>query len=621
MQSKADLRIKKLQDQVFPLFQKYGPLCDSEGFYNHFGECWVDSIQMIFLFSDPIKGVLQRELLNSTIDEEYVANKVQGGYEKFYGLKDPSTKQTQIFLSYLIEFLKAFQLRFLRHYLMEYTRFQEIKKEDKCSFEDLQGKMAFEKILETSFLQRSQGREGFRSALFSQRFDKYKNKDRFKITPSEGYIAGGAVEINNLIVLLKNIFLPFRGIKIIGSSPRFYESYFKRYLNANIFACLMGRFEHLTCFYICGGHPFYFDDNQGNLPFQWKEFMTFFKMIYLSASAQKKSLPIFFFGGMIYMYDIETDKDFFKFSNFPILEYEAEDGTHLYTKLFVGNDKYETIDFVVPPKGKETNDYRWEEIVGKNKILVVIKKNYYLDKGKRLDDIVELIDTITIKRLPPTSKFNIQTGQFLGTRLNQPLPQRVLYRAELNAFLKILKTEKDGKKRIDQKLENQITPLQTALFLRDIDSVKILLEYGANPNLYNNVRTPIQDAIVFESSDLETDSETRKETTFQLVKLLVEAGADINKENGRKRTALWYAVDFENPKVYNYLLQKGAIVQGKNFQNRKSPMNLIRNQIQRAKETPNKRMNLLKNFKTLKNRREAQEPLRRLITQLTRRNV
>ena len=96
--------------------------------------------------------------------------------------------------------------------------------------------------------------------------------------------------------------------------------------------------------------------------------------------------------------------------------------------------------------------------------------------------------------------------------------------------------------------------------------------------------------------------------------LLVEAGADINKENGRKRTALWYAIESQNPKLYNYLLAKGAIVQGKNIEG-ESPINMIKKRIKNTKNTSRK-LNLLRTLKTLKNKRESQEPIREVIRQL-----
>ena len=44
--------------------------CDSEGFYQHLGECWNDSIQMIFLFSDGLKEIVQPALLDPNFDSK-----------------------------------------------------------------------------------------------------------------------------------------------------------------------------------------------------------------------------------------------------------------------------------------------------------------------------------------------------------------------------------------------------------------------------------------------------------------------------------------------------------------------------------------------------------------------
>lgn len=624
MPSKADLRIEDLRKKVTPLFNTYGPLCDSEGFYNHFGECWIDVIQMMFLFSDSIKRNIQTELLKADFDIETVDTKLRDNlqYERIFGTNDPQEEDIQLYFSYLVEFLKAFQLRFFRHYYTEYTRLTEIKGESRCTFEDLQGKMALQKIAETSFLARGKGQQGFRSALFAQKYTTYKNRNRFKITEKKGYQPGGTNEIPQISKLLIDYFLPRRGIKINDYPESYYNYYFNLYFLDNLEDKIFGYYivweDHLTCFYTCGGHSYYFDDVQGNLPFAWKEFMTFFKQTYVTAYKEKKALPVFYRGGSIHMYDTETDIDFFKFIDFPFLEYEAEDGTkHLYTKIFLGKDEYHTLDFLVQPRGEETKKYTWKKTIGKNTLEVILSYNYYEDKTSILEGIYEFVDTLNLakrKKLISTSPYNIQTGQFIGARLNQAIPSNLLYRAELNTFLKTL--GQGGEKHIDEQMGNEMTPLQTALFLRDIDSLNTLLQYGANPSLYNKVRTPLQDAIVYEDADEESDIEKRKETTFKLAKQLVEAGADINKENGRKRTALWYAIDSDNLTLTTYLLEKGAIVQGKNIE-KVTPMNLVKQKLQTVKGNVTKQASLSRLLKTLKKKRESQESFRRYIQQLT----
>ncbi len=618
MQSKVDLRIKNLQDKVKPLFETHGPLCDSEGFYNHFGECWIDVIQMMFLFSDTIKLEVQSYFVNQNINLDDVKQKVNLFlmYKEIFGTNDPSMKDIETYLSYLVEFLKAFQLRFLRHYYMEYARLQAFQKEEICTFEDFQGTMALEKILEASFLQRSRGREGFRSALFSQNYSTYKNKNRFKISPQKGYEPGStATYIKILTFLLLSFFIRKDGIRLIHYEEDLFHRYFQHnYFSKqdNVFGYYLSSFGHLTCFYTCGDHTFFYDDNQGNLPFDWKTFMAFFKKTYISAYTKNTPLPVCYFTGRIIVYERKSYENFFEFTKFPVLEYEEEDGKHLYTNIFFGNNQYETLNFLVEPRGKEKDDYKWWHFTDKNAMNVRIDYDYY-SKSPKVRSIYEFFNTLAEKNKKLTSKYNVQTGIYMGTRLNQNIQPNLIYKAKLEAFLKSLGKDE---KQINKELVNQMTPLQTALYLRDKDSSKKILEFGADPSLEHKNKTPLQDAILFEEKDKETDLEKKKETTFQLVKVLVEAGADINHENHLKQTALWYAIYIGNLKVAKYLLEKGAIVQGKNIDNNKSPIDLIKEQIRNSKENVQKRSNLNNLLHTLKQKRESQEPFRKLITQL-----
>jgi hypothetical protein len=609
-----DAKVERLKNKVRPLFQKYGALCDSEGFYNHYGECWIDSIQMMILFSDIIKNTVQSKLIDGIFDVENVDIKLRDelNYWFIFGNSDPPEEDIQTYFSYLVEFLKAFQLRFLRHYNAEYSRLVEVEEGSKCTYEDLQGKIALQKILETSFLERGKGREGFRSALFSQKYTTYKNRNRFRITEKKGYDPGGGSEIVSVSNILLNYFVPNRVRIQVVHKQKDFSYYFKLYfldnLEDQIFGYYLSIGNHLTCFYTCGGHSYYFDDNQGNLPFPWKDFMTFYKDTYVNAQRDDKSLPTFYVGAKIYLYDNETNVDILKFLDIPFLEYEADDGLHLYTYVFTGKDQYKKIDFL-----KENGKKEYKETIqlGKNTLELKINSNYQ-NPEKKLNTLFELIDKASRKK-KLTSKYNVQTGQFLGARLNQEMPEKMMYRAELDVFLRTL--GKGSEKRIDEQLGNELTPLQTALFLRDIESVKTLLQFGADPSLYNKLRTPIQDAIVYEDADEETDPEKKKETTFQLVKLLVEAGADINKENSRKRTALWYAIESDNPKLYMYLLDNGAIVQGKNIE-RQTPMNLVKQRLRNTRGNTRKQENLTKLLNILKQKRVSQESFRSYVQSL-----
>ena len=61
------------QDALSQIKSKFkGAICDSEGFYQHEGECWNDAIQMMLLFSDGLKEVVQEKLANNEIDINFI---------------------------------------------------------------------------------------------------------------------------------------------------------------------------------------------------------------------------------------------------------------------------------------------------------------------------------------------------------------------------------------------------------------------------------------------------------------------------------------------------------------------------------------------------------------------
>lgn len=51
-----------------------GALCDSEGFYQHYGECGFDTLQFILFFTDGIKEIIQKKIYNGFKKEEIIQN-------------------------------------------------------------------------------------------------------------------------------------------------------------------------------------------------------------------------------------------------------------------------------------------------------------------------------------------------------------------------------------------------------------------------------------------------------------------------------------------------------------------------------------------------------------------
>jgi ankyrin repeat protein len=91
----------------------------------------------------------------------------------------------------------------------------------------------------------------------------------------------------------------------------------------------------------------------------------------------------------------------------------------------------------------------------------------------------------------------------------------------------------------------QMTPLLYAIMQNNIPLLKLLLEYGADPNFVSNGS----------ANPLIVSAQHRH---FEIAKLLIEYGANINICDHSGKTALIYASKANNAKMLKFLLEKGA---------------------------------------------------------------
>ena len=101
--------------------------------------------------------------------------------------------------------------------------------------------------------------------------------------------------------------------------------------------------------------------------------------------------------------------------------------------------------------------------------------------------------------------------------------------------------------------------LQEALCRRDVRGAKLALSKGQDPNSiftegFGKGHTPLTMAL--------TSSDCQSPASFELVSLLVESGADVNKraDTRERTTPLFEAVHASNVQSVEYLLQRGADV-------------------------------------------------------------
>ncbi len=108
------------------------------------------------------------------------------------------------------------------------------------------------------------------------------------------------------------------------------------------------------------------------------------------------------------------------------------------------------------------------------------------------------------------------------------------------------------------------TPLHTAVKNRNRELINILVERGAPVNSKNHrLENCLHRAI--RATNHEKDSFSKDESIIDIVKDLVELGADIHSKDVLGRTPLHVAAQESNTEVIEFLLSKGALVNSRDF--------------------------------------------------------
>jgi ankyrin repeat protein len=114
------------------------------------------------------------------------------------------------------------------------------------------------------------------------------------------------------------------------------------------------------------------------------------------------------------------------------------------------------------------------------------------------------------------------------------------------------------------------TPFMKAASTSDVTLMRMLLEYGADPNIATqNHTTPMMAAAGLNWADI--SSLGTEENTIEAMKLLIEHGADVNAFNDLGETALHGAAERGADKVVQFLAEQGARLDAQNRRGR-TPM-------------------------------------------------
>ena len=289
--------------------------CDSEGFYQHLGECWNDSIQMIFLFSDGLKEIVQPALLDPNFDSKmesiindennkdlflFKSDLVGLNTTNLGAINNPFANNSSKAVlaskvrerkNAIIEYFKVLKKRFMRHYTNE-----SLRRDSVCDNETARDHQAFQRMSEIS---RAAGKDGIAAAALGHLDTRGINRSQINVeelrkkNKENKYNPGGSIyDDHYLFNLYKLVFFAnyefnvywFISTIILNENlDRGYDitidlsKISNKLINNSkaVFISSKVNYEegHATAFYTCGGSQIYYEDNSGIYAFPWKEFL------------------------------------------------------------------------------------------------------------------------------------------------------------------------------------------------------------------------------------------------------------------------------------------------------------------------------------------------------------
>jgi len=579
--------LQSLKKQAQEVFQKRGPVCDSEGFYQHTGECWNDAIQQIFCNADGIKEQMQYTYIHWAFNTDYYTQLPDWFFVPMWQ-RSPGTFEVFIETNrvYLNEIKKWFTLylrecqkRFLRHYLLE-TKRRNVKQEVCALHGPEMGHLAREKIMAISRdpVFRKGGVQAEKSAIYGKfsnikmsRFDPNIEK-QLKKPSRETYVkeslAGGTVEDEDYLIELFNLLFFGGKLTTIDMNIGYLRSQildipsFTTALNRTtggflgITKYVSGEWQggHAMAFYQCGKQELFYEDNFGILPFEWRQFLIKF----VELTKQNLEVSIEFTD----LHLVNKEEKFFFYTAFlPVLSYTDKEGK-FHTVLMLAGETLETND------GTQTKYTFKKELFGTQ-----IKLDY------NKDDVYRLSRIVLIQPIAEAYISNVGFEQDTNARIGRSPIIRGILDKDLEATLEAIELEKvipDLKWRREGKEDVPIIHLAFLLFPQALPK---LIEKGySTTSVYNNhtflERATLQEdpsilkiLIERDPSLLEFRNEYGRtplalsstgDDLLNTTKYLVEAGADIESKSNLGRTPLFFAARAGALETVKYLCSKGA---------------------------------------------------------------
>lgn len=487
-------------------FKKYGPICTSEGFYQHKGECWSDAFQMMMLYTDGIKEFTQTKLALENVEfkeiEELFEPIVMTSLRRLNLGENASGELRTKNLRAIFLYFKAVQERFRRHYLAEIERLEKYGPLKCYSFEKM-GQESLNVLREMSTLYRSPNKglekSGIRAAIMTQQTKEYVLANREKIANtnygSNTYRTGGT---KSEILYLTELYNTYFNLKLALEILDPYGIKEKDYSNCYYLILRPNSMEsyHAVCFLQCGSQEYYYDDNEGIFPFPWKKLFTQFQ-------EARKAIVKLSFGGTLVVQDSATKVVLFHTKSYPFIYHHSVSNINHWQTFLDGVD--EPIHLVFEDMEHKLKEKKIE-----------INGKLYTFTFKPNTTMYFLEDLYSIKNLRndyEKATFNAATGKYLGSRIKKQETNlsRAIFSDNKDEIIKLLNVNSSNPNQKD--IEGN-TVLHVAIHLNDKDFLQALL---TNPDINLNAQnrigfTPLHEAI--------------SQERYELAKLLLEAGAN-----------------------------------------------------------------------------------------------
>jgi uncharacterized protein len=589
-----DAYIQALQKQAFEAWKTKGPLCDSEGFYQHSGECWNDAIQQILCNADGVKEIVQSVYVYWTFDTEHYKGLPDWFFIpphlRYPGVQETFLEENKEWIHELKKWMNLYfresQKRFLRHYLLEAKR--RTLKQELCAVEGPElGALAREKIRAISM--NPEFRKGGVEAQQAAIFGKYtniekglvsKNRAAFEFKPTrEEYVAknlaGGsdtddeyifniynAAFFNNTLSIttlnkpdLKMASLDIPTFKTFLDSVtgiHFVISKYKVDKSGNI-----KKSAHALAFYQCGQQELFYEDNYGIFPFEWRHYIV--KFVELIRENQEPTMEF----TTLHLRN-KAQGLFFYTSFCPVLTYTDSKDKKRHTLLFVGNTVLET-----NPDSKLTYTFQ-TELDGTH-----IKLEYDGEKVWNLDRFLCIQPVIT----HPIADSEFELNSLSRIQMS-PILQEILHRNEEGA-LDAIDTEKVNPGLFYRKEGEGNIPVILLAMRLDLPNVALkLIEKGYDIKAKAiDGNTALEQAIYYEYPEIvaalirvdpsllsyrnkhggdPVSMASFDDDMLPSTKILVDAGAPIDSRTDLGRTPLFFASREGAIETVKYLCSKGA---------------------------------------------------------------